>query len=243
MTWRLVRVEFRKCIDTRASRILLLVLVALSTGTALLSSSTSPSLSEFLAAALLPLPLLLPVLAILAVTSDWTQRSAVTTFALAPRRHGVLAARAVAAVLLVLSTVTATTFVSATVFVAIDPAAASRADGVDLRQTVWSIVAISLAASLSGVAIGSLVLNTPLAIVITMLVPITYDIAIGVQFPAIAPWISSLAFSQWLANPQWTWLAALDNTIGLGPALCSLGLWILAPLAAGWWRQIRKEVK
>ncbi|BDZ51908.1 hypothetical protein GCM10025867_41490 [Frondihabitans sucicola] len=113
----------------------------------------------------------------------------------------------------------------------------------DLRQTAWSILAISIAASLSGVAIGSLVLNTPLAIVMTMLLPITYDVTIGAHFTTVAPWISSLAFSQWLANPQWTWLARFDNTIGLGSALCSLLLWVVTPLAAGWLRQTKKEVK
>ncbi|AMM21970.1 hypothetical protein AX769_19755 [Frondihabitans sp. PAMC 28766] len=217
-------------------------MVVLGAGTAVISSQSDPTLSDFLGAAVLPLPLLLPIIAILLVTGDWTQRGAMTTFALVPRRSIVLAARALAAMIVVVATMVVLTVLSAVAFLLVHPQNLPRTDWSDLRETLWSILAISLAAALSGVAMGSLLLITPLAIVVTMIVPITYELAIGARFPGIAPWVSSLAFSTWLADPQWSWLASSDTTTGLGPALCSLALWTALPLSVGWFRQLRKEV-
>jgi hypothetical protein len=242
MFGRCLRVELRKSVDTRASRVLLAVMVALGAGTAVLTSQGDPSFSDFLSGAVLPLPLLLPTIAILLITGDWTQRAAMTTFALVPRRSIVLAARCLAALTMVVATMVVVALLATVAFAILYPQNIGRTDWTELRISLWSIVAVSVAAAASGIAIGSLLLNTPLAIVVTMLLPITYDITLGARFPDVALWVSSLAFSQWLANPQWSWLASSDTTTGLGPALCSLILWTLVPLAVGWRRQLRKEV-
>lgn len=242
MCGRYIYVELRKSIDTRASRVLFAVLIALGTGMTLLASQSDPTLSDFVAAAVVPLPVLLPTIAILLITGDWAHRSAMTTFALVPRRRNVLLARYLAAMVMVFVAMVLVAGVAAVAFVALHSRNLPRTDWADLRGTLWSIFAISLAAALSGIAMGSLLLNTPLAIVVTMLVPLSYELAIGARFPDVAPWVSSLAFSQWLANPQWTWLATSELTTGLGSALCSLLLWTGLPLALGTLRQLRKEV-
>ncbi|MCU1529518.1 MAG: hypothetical protein JWP75_3281 [Frondihabitans sp.] len=92
---RILHVELRKSVDTRAARWLLVVSVALSVCALAINSFTEvDNFADFLRGATLPMPALLPIVAILASTSDWSQRSAMTTFVLVPRRsHGRLASR------------------------------------------------------------------------------------------------------------------------------------------------------
>ena len=95
---------------------------------------------------------------------------------------------------------------------------------------------------MTGTAVGSLLLNTPLAIVVTMLLPITYDVAAALLVPSVAPWISTLAFSAWLARPHLAWGIGPGDVPGAGQALTSLVIWVALPLGLGWWRQLRRDV-
>ena len=56
---------------------------------------------------------LLPVLGILSITSEWSQRTALTTYALVPRRERVVAAKLIAVVLAALASVLASLAVAA----------------------------------------------------------------------------------------------------------------------------------
>src|SRR6476469_6715030 len=104
---RLTQIELRKAVDYRAGRWILGVIVGL--GVLALAwmvwrswhaPTGTVSLQDFTDAAITPAALLLPVLGILAMTSEWTQRTALTTFTLSPRRIPVLLAKLVAALLL-----------------------------------------------------------------------------------------------------------------------------------------------
>ena len=244
MKWiRLVLVELRKSTDTRASRSLLAIVALLGAGCALLGSTEGPDLSAFVGSALLPLPVLLPIIAVLAATGDWTQRSSLTTFALVPRRGHVLGARLVAAVVLVLAVAASVAAIAFGVFAVLHPSNLAVTDWGEFGATLWSVTALAIASALTGVAMGYLLLNTPLAIAVTLIVPITYDLVISLNLPDLSPWISSLAFSEWLAKPQWSWLSRSDEAIGFGSAVTSFALWTLLPLSAGWIRQLGKEVK
>ena len=81
---RLVRVEWAKATDTRSAR-WLLALVALSTIAMMLVPVVAPTTFEqtdagYLRVAALGLTILLPVVAILLLTGEWSQRSVFTTF-------------------------------------------------------------------------------------------------------------------------------------------------------------------
>src|SRR5689334_3961706 len=104
---RLVKVELRKMLDTRAG-MWLLIATALLTGLVLvifLINADDKSFVNAMQASATPQGILLPVLGILLVTSEWSQRTAMVTFTLEPHRGKVLWSKVTAAVLLGLAAV------------------------------------------------------------------------------------------------------------------------------------------
>ena len=99
-TTRLVKIELRKMFNTRSGFWILISIGALSviaTGAVLLFAPDSEIAYENFAAAIgLPMSVILPMIAILGVTSEWSQRSGLTTFTLVPSRGRVIGAKAVA---------------------------------------------------------------------------------------------------------------------------------------------------
>ena len=94
---RLVRAEWRKATGTRAAR-WLLAAVALTTIGGLVIPLLFPrdvtqTRASYLAWAGLGLTRLLPIVLMLAMTAEWSQRTAMTTFTQEPRRGRVLAAK------------------------------------------------------------------------------------------------------------------------------------------------------
>src|SRR5690242_4068303 len=101
---RLTAVELRKMTDTRAG-LWLQIAVGLLTLAAvvvvvIVGNDHDRTFHQLLNVAIQPATLLLPVVGILLVTSEWTQRTALITFALVPRRGRVVTAKLLAAILL-----------------------------------------------------------------------------------------------------------------------------------------------
>jgi ABC-2 type transport system permease protein len=94
---RLTAVELRKMTDTRAGFWLQLAVglltVAVVAADCLWGRAQDHTLREMLAVAVAPASVLLPVVGILLVTSEWSQRTGMVTFALVPRRGRVMAAK------------------------------------------------------------------------------------------------------------------------------------------------------
>jgi ABC-2 type transport system permease protein len=99
-TTRLVKIELRKMFNTRSGFWMLVsigVLSVIATGAVLVFAPDSEIAYGNLAAAIgLPMSVILPMIAILAVTSEWSQRSGLTTFTLVPSRGRVIGAKAFA---------------------------------------------------------------------------------------------------------------------------------------------------
>jgi ABC-2 type transport system permease protein len=97
---RLFRAEFRKATDTRAARWLLAVAVLLALAAQAVPLAFPRDVTQdrasFLTWAALGLSRLLPSAVMLTMTAEWSQRTALTTFTLEPRRVRVLAAKVVA---------------------------------------------------------------------------------------------------------------------------------------------------
>lgn len=109
---RVVGVEMRKTFDTRAGFWLMVAIVVAATlataAVALWAPDDALTFETFGTAVGMPMAVLLPVVSILSVTSEWSQRSGLTTFTLVPRRSRTIAAKAVVTVVVgVLSMVVA----------------------------------------------------------------------------------------------------------------------------------------
>ena len=171
---RLVAVELRKMVDTRAGFWIQIAMVALTVVVVvvhlLVGDAADHTFQHVLDAGLQPAAILLPVLGILLVTSEWSQRTGVITFALVPDRSRVLAAKLAAGVALAL-----VALVIAFAFGALGTALAAPA-----VDSPWSLPAalagqmtVSIVtAMVMGVAFGAAFLASAPAIVANFALPI-----------------------------------------------------------------------
>lgn len=243
---RLVGVELRKSFDTRSGRWLLasLGLAALLTTGAIIAWAPAEQLtySQFTLAIGVPMTVILPIIAVLSVTSEWTQRSGLATFTLVPLRGRVLAAKAAATVLV---TVPAT--VAAFGVGALGNVAGAALAGVD---PVWDQGWVNLGffalgqtlLLLTGFVLGALIRNSSGAIVAYMLY--------GFVAPGL---LAFLAFNQrWFADAR-PWVDAKYNQDALLQgvltgdgwshlAVTSLG-WLVVPMVFAALNVLRSEVK
>jgi len=246
---RLVQVEFRKSWDTRASFWLLFCIGAIVLVAELIAAIVTGvqnvdnvRFGTFATVAGFISQLLLPVLGILLVTSEWSQRSAMVTFSLEPRR-----ARVVQAKMLVGLIWTAATVVFAlamgVLFNLLYGAIAGRIDWSGGAGITGFIITQTIA-MLLGFALAALLLNTPAAIVIyfAYLFALPTILAIG---SALMGWFKS--FSEWInfSDAQSPLYDGFWNMSGSewGKLLVSGFIWFVLPLAFGLRRILRAEVK
>jgi ABC-2 type transport system permease protein len=99
---RLTQVELRKMFDTRSGFWLMASIVITSliatVAVILFAPDDELTFSSFGSAVGFPMAVILPMIAILSVTSEWSQRTGLTTFTLVPHRDRVILAKAIAAV-------------------------------------------------------------------------------------------------------------------------------------------------
>ena len=95
---RIIGVELRKMFDTRSGFWLMVsigVLSVLATGAVILwADDASLTYDSFAAAIGIPMTVILPVIAMLSITSEWSQRTGLATFTFVPSRSRVIAAKA-----------------------------------------------------------------------------------------------------------------------------------------------------
>jgi ABC-type transport system involved in multi-copper enzyme maturation permease subunit len=233
---RLVRAEWAKATDTRASR-WLLALVALSTVGMMLVPVLAPTTfdqtyASYLRVAALGLTILLPVVVILMFTGEWSQRSVMITFTQEPRRLRVLNAKLAVSMML---------GGGAAVFGGVVAAAglgvaAALGRALEANLTVGAItgyVLFVLLNVLAGVALGALLQNSAAAIAASFALPAAFAV-LGTASTLVSDWIDTST----------TWNAVLEsNWGGQVPQISfSLVVWVAVPLAAGFVRTIRRDV-
>ncbi|WP_328650777.1 ABC transporter permease [Micromonospora sp. NBC_00330] len=238
---RLSAVEMRKLVDTRAGRWLLitiaLVTAAIVTLQLIYAGDADQTFPNFFVPSLLPVSVLLPVLGILSITSEWSQRTALTTYALVPRRERVVAAKLIAVSLTALASVLASLAVAA-----VGTLVASAIGGAGTWQFDWSLLLnagiLQVTSVLMGAAFGLLLLNPPLAIVGYLLLPTLWGVLGEMVKPLRGP-------SEWLdTSKTMEPLFSSDAVTGeqWGRVVVSLLVWMVLPLAAGLFRTLRREV-
>lgn len=238
---RSTRVELRKSVDTRSGRWLLAVVVLVTAlvlvpvvWTADPADLTFTSLVE---TALTPQLLLVPVVAILAATSEWSHRTALTTFVLEPRRGRVVAAKATAVLVLtavaVLGAVVAAAVAHVVAVVLLDAPGAWALDVGGLAR----MLAVHVLSVLQGFAFGLLLMGSAAAIVAFFVVPTAWTVLTMLVTPLRGP-------AQWL-DLSYPTSALLDGTM-VGVDWARLGtaslLWLVLPLVLGTWRTLHREV-
>src|SRR3954451_20673985 len=104
---RLVVVELRKILDTRAGFWMQVATVAITALVVVVHLAAGDAADHTFAAvlnvAVKPAAVLLPIAGILLVTSEWSQRTGMITFALVPVRSRVLGAKVIASLVLALA--------------------------------------------------------------------------------------------------------------------------------------------
>ena len=244
---RLLKVEARKMFDTRSGMWLMAsvgILAALASAAVVLwAPDAEVTYGTFAAAVGFPMAVLLPVIAVLSVTSEWSQRNGLTTFTLVPHRGRVVAAKAVVA----LAVAVGGMLVAAAVGV-VGNLVGSALNGTD---AIWDVSASDFAAIVlanvlgvfMGFMLGAVLRSSPAAlvgylVVSFVLVPLTMALAAAQQwFADIQPWVDWNYTQGELFNGLPT-----DGEYWAQLGVTSL-VWLVLPLAYGVWRLVRAEVK
>jgi ABC-type transport system involved in multi-copper enzyme maturation permease subunit len=233
---RLVRVEWGKATDTRAARWLLIAVAATTVGLMLVPlltpSSTDQSYTSYLGFAAVALSILLPVVSILTLTSEWSQRTALATFTQEPRRMRIVTAKITVSLML---------GAGAAVFGGLVTAAglgvaAAMGRTLDANLDSGLLIAFALYVVLNvmtGVALGALVHNSAAAIVASFVLPIGFAL-LGRASHVVAEWLDYSTTFNWLLKGEWS-----GHTSQI---LVSVILWVAIPLAAGLLRTARREI-
>jgi ABC-2 type transport system permease protein len=243
---RLVRVELRKSFDTRSGLGLLGGTALAAAAASLLVIAFSPvdqlTYQQFALAACYPMSVVLPLIAVLSVTAEWSQRSGLSTFTLVPHRSRVIVAKGLAMLVVALA---------ATIF-ALPLAALATFVGSAIRgvDPIWNLglsdAAYFAVANVFPIAVGfmfGVVLRASAGAIVGYFV-----------FAFVAPtMLTFLAMSQaWFrhaqpwTDPNYSQHALLHGGFG-AQQWAQLGVtsavWVIAPLLVGAVALLRSEVK
>jgi hypothetical protein len=244
---RIVAVELRKSFDTRSGLALLASIGAaalLTTGAVIAwAPETEFTYSRFTLAIGLPMSVILPIIAVLSVTAEWSQRSGLATFTLVPHRGRVLLAKAIAAVLVAV----------ASTLLAFAVGALGNVVGTAMTgtATVWDVDAVDVGyfalgntlLLLVGFTLGALIRTSPGAIVAYMIYAFVVPGLLAflafnqAWFRDARPWVDPkynqdlLLQGGGLTGEQWTHLAVTSI------------VWVAVPLLIAMLNLTRTEVK
>jgi hypothetical protein len=236
---RVTRVELRKMFDTRSGFWLMAsigIAALLSTvATILFAPDADLTYYTFAKAIGFPMTVILPIIAVLSITGEWSQRSGLTTFTLVPHRNRVILAKGIASV-----TVGVASMLFALAVGVVGNLAGTALAGTDL---VWdvsfahgvNIVLGSLLCLLTGTMLGILFRSSPVALVAyfvyALLVPTVSSLLASSQerFRDLQPWVDlnyaqSALFEGTLTGEQWAHLAVTATAWLVLPALLGLVL-------------------
>ncbi len=232
---RLVRVELRKMTDTRAG-VWLLSLIAIAGVTAVgvtlvAGTESDQTLDGLFGICGIAVALLLPVVGLLCVTGEWTQRTALTTFTLVPARGRVVAAKLLAGCGLAL-----TALLVCLVAGVAGNLIAGGSWSLDLAR-LYGAALYMLIVMVAGLSVGLLLMRSAPAIVTYFVLPA----AIG----ALTQTVHSLRGpAEWFDLGRATApLGAGEMVAGDWPRLAvATAIWIGVPLALGLLRLRNREL-
>lgn len=237
---RLVKVELRKLVDTKAGMWLMIAIGVITIAATVIfflaSDSSDRTFENFMGFAATPQGFLLPVMGILLVTSEWSQRTAMVTFTLMPVRGRVLTAKVIAALLAGVAAI-----ILAVAFAALATVIGGAPDGFAGTSIgdFGKFGLLQASGVLQGLGFGLLFLNSAAAIVTYFILPTVFSIIANVwgALADAAPWIdlgtaqTPLFETEGLTGTDWAHL------------LVTSIIWVVLPFIVGLWRVLRAEVK
>ena len=233
---RLVRIEWAKATDTRSARWLLAVVVLTTVGLmavpVVVPTSFEQTYATYLRVAALGMTILLPVVAILLLTGEWSHRTVITTFTQEPRRLRVLGAKvAASAGMGAGAAVLGGVLAAAAIGVA---AASGRTFEADLNlAAVVGYVLFVLLNVLAGVALGALLQSSAIAIAASFALPAGFAV-LGTASTLVSDWIDT--------SSAWTAVLEADWSGHLPQIAFSIAFWVAVPLALGAVRTVRRDI-
>lgn len=243
---RIVGVELGKMFNTRSGFWLMasigIAAVLATVATLVFAPDEQLTQEAFSAAIGFPMAVILPMIAILSVTSEWSQRSGLTTFTLVPHRGRVIGAKLLATLAIAVISMLLALGVGA-----VGTLLGSAIAGID---PVWDvtlydfalIVLANVLGMLAGFMLGVVIRNSAGAIVgyfvISALLPTIFMVLANAQewFADLWPWID-FNYAQgalFEGSPTVTEWQHLGVT-GL--------IWLVIPMAVGLRMVLRSEVK
>ncbi len=233
---RIVSVELRKSFDTRTGFWLVssigIASVLATVGVALFATPAQLTYSTFVLAIGFPLAVILPMIAILSVTGEWSQRTGLTTFTLVPHRGRVVLAKGVVAVAVAVGSMLAAFVIGAVGNVVGTRVAGSPAVWDQDLVTLLDIVLANTLVVLFGFMLGVVVRGSAGAIVAyfvyAFLMPTVTDLLAASQqwFHDLQPWVDPAIaqhelFHGALTVEQWSQLGVTSL------------IWLVVPLSLG----------
>ena len=243
---RIITTELRKMFDTRSGFWLMAsigILALLATASVILfARNDEMTYSSFTAAIGIPMTLVLPIIAILSVTGEWSQRSGLTTFTLVPHRGRVITAKAIACVGVAVVTIPLAFGIGAlgnvvgTAITGVDPVW-------DVTLTnLLNLVLVNVLGLLVGFMLGVVIRSSAGALVAyfiyQFLLP-TLALLLAVSqdwFRDLQPWVD-FDFAQ---GPLFDGALTAQQGTQLGVTGV---VWLVIPLTVGLWFVLRAEVK
>jgi ABC-2 type transport system permease protein len=235
---RLTRIELRKTLDTRSGLWSTIAIAAVTLITviitALVKGGHDATLARLFNNSVEPAAILLPVLGVLLVCGEWSQRTMLTTFTLIPNRGRTLQAK-LAASILVACAAFAICLACSVIFGELMPAPGG-AGSLSIVVLAQGLVFLT-ATMVIGVAFGAAIMLAAPAIVIYLALPTAWDALSSTVHPlktlshwlAIGPTLGPLANHSFSAT-EWAHVGT------------TLALWMVLPLAVGAWRFARRDV-
>jgi len=235
---RLVAVELRKMVDTRAGFWLQVAVVALTVAVVIVRCMTGDAADHTFAAvldvAINPAAVLLPVVGVLLVTSEWSQRTGLITFVLTPVRSRILGAKLIASLVLAVAML----LVSVAIIAAGVAVSSPGLEGTwsDVAPLIGQTAVFLTAGMVTAVAFAAVLLASAPALVALFALPSAWMAVVSLSFfHGIAPWVDTARalgpmHEQVLSSTQWA------------HAGTALAIWMVLPLLIGIWRITRREV-
>jgi ABC-type transport system involved in multi-copper enzyme maturation permease subunit len=233
----LLAVEVRKMLDTRSGRSLLASTVVVSAAVLVWKvahSSVETAFDNYSRGVATMVAFLTPLIGLLAMTSEWTQRTALTTFTLAPRRLPVIAAKYVASLLVSLGAAAVGMAMAATAC-AIGGELHGPSDFSGwLGDIRYAAVFVVLQVTM-GAAFGAMAANTPAALSAFLLAPSVWTMLPDDLLNSVAPWLDIFEAYGRLSSDL-----PLDD---IAKTLSAVAAWVVFPAAIGLTRSLRREIK